>query len=359
MNGEDVLPWKVRFQTISFVDKILFVRHLQVMMKAGFSIAEGLKTISRQIENTRFKAVVDMVAVDVEGGLALSVSLKKFPHIFPDVMVRIIEAGEESGEMSELLERLAVHMKKTHALKSKVRSAMLYPCVVLVAMITVGIVTITFVIPRMLTVFEAANVQLPLPTRILIGIGQFLLQQGIWVAVGVVILVILLIQVSRTPNGRLWIDKILLKLPIVGRIIQKTNIANFTRTLSSFLKTDIPIVRTFEVVAMTLGNRVYQTVIKEASEELRRGVAISSVLLRYPDLFPPMATQFFVTGEETGTLDTVITEIAEFYDADVEETLTNLSTIIEPVLILILGAGVAGLAVAVLLPLMSLSSVIK
>lgn len=358
INAEREFPWRVRLQTISEIDKILFVRHLEVLMRSGFSISDGLKTVAKQVENTRFKAVVDGLARDVESGTSLSTSLARYPNVFPDVMVNIVEAGEETGEMSDLLARLAIHMKKLHALKSKVRSAMIYPSVVLVAMIAVSIVTITFVVPRMTVLFESSNAQLPLPTRILIGISDALIQHGLWFALILVGLIVLVLRVLRNPKARLAFDKFLLKLPLFGRIIQKTNIANFTRTLSSFLKTDIPIVRTFNVVGMTLGNRAYREVVAEAAEKLRQGVSISSVLLSHGKLFPPVVTQIFVTGEQTGTLETIIEEIAEFYEADVDELLSNLATIIEPVLILILGAGVALLAVAVLLPLMSLSSVI-
>lgn len=348
----------MRLQTIPFVDKILFIRHLEVMARTGFSITDALRVIARQTENLRFKSVVGILAADVEAGKNLSTSMQKFPHVFGEVVLNIVQAGEESGEMSDLLQRLAVHMKKVHTLRSKIRSAMIYPSVVLVAMVAVSIVTITFVIPRMSTLFESSGVALPLPTRILIAISDLLINQGQWFALAGIAGIIGLIQAFRKPKTRLWIDRHLLMLPIFGSIIQKTNIANFTRTLSAFLKTDIPIVKTFAVVSMTLGNHYYRQVINEASEKLRKGISVSSVLIEYPKLFPPMVSQIFVTGEATGTLDTIITEIAEFYDADVDETLGNLSTIIEPVLILVLGAGVAGLAVAVLLPMMSLSSVV-
>lgn len=358
INAERDFPWRVRLQTISEIDKILFVRHLEVLMRSGFSISDGLKTVAKQVENTRFKAVVDGLSRNVESGTSLSASLARYPRVFPEVMVNIVEAGEETGEMSDLLARLAVHMKKVHALKSKVRSAMIYPSVVLVAMIAVSIVTITFVVPRMTVLFESSGAELPLPTRILIGISDALIQHGLWYALILIGLIVLALRALRNPKVRLAFDKFLLKLPVFGRVIQKTNIANFTRTLSSFLKTDIPIVRTFNVVGMTLGNRAYREVVAEAAEKLRQGVSISSVLLAHGKLFPPVVTQIFVTGEQTGTLETIIEEIAEFYEADVDELLGNLATIIEPVLILILGAGVALLAVAVLLPLMSLSSVI-
>lgn len=358
VNLEKQFPLRVRLQTISTVDKILFIRHLEVLMRSGFSIADGLKTVAKQVDNTRFQAVVEGLARDVEAGTNLSTSMKRYPNVFSEIVVNIIEAGEESGEMSELLQRLAVHMKKTHALKSKVRGAMIYPSVVLVAMVAVSIVTITFVVPRMTTLFEASSAELPIPTQVLIVISDILIQQGVWLALGAIVLAIGFVQFVKNPKGRLAFDKFVLKLPLVGGIVKKTNIANFTRTLSSFLKTDIPIVRTFEVVSMTLGNHAYREVTFFASDQLRQGTAISTVLLKFPKLFPPMVTQIFVTGEETGTLESIITEIAEFYDADVEEVLGNLQTIIEPVLILFLGGGVAALALAVLLPLMSLSSVV-
>jgi type IV pilus assembly protein PilC len=236
---------------------------------------------------------------------------------------------------------------------------MTYPIVVIVAMIGAAVAMITFVIPKLLTIFEENKAELPLPTRILIWLSDALSHHGLWIGLGVFAMVVGLVLFGRTPRGKWVYDTIFLSAPVAGSIIKKVNLARFTRSLSAMLATDIPIIQTFQIIGRTLGSAHYRRSIDEASQSLRTGTSISRVLSHYPKLYPPLVEQMISVGEESGTLDEVSGDLANFFEEEVDQTMSNLSTIIEPILLLILGVGVAGMALAILLPIYSLSDQIN
>lgn len=347
-----------RLSRIPVVQKIFFTQNLEVMIRTGFSLASALKTISQQTENKRFKEVIVNIQRDVESGVAFSNALAKYPHIFSELFVNMIASGEISGKLDEVLKRLTIQMKKDHALMAKVKSALTYPVIVVIAMVGVAIAMMIFVIPKLLGVFSEAQVTLPLPTRILIGITDLMTQQGVWIALGLIVIVVAFYRLIKTKKGRSLYHKILLKAPIISPIIKNINLARFTRTLSSLLKTDIPIVQTFQIISKTLGNVHYANVMLVIAEKVKQGVSIVKTLEEEKALFPPIVTQMIAVGEESGTLDTISEEVANFYEDSVDQTMANLATIIEPIIMLILGAGVAFLAVSIILPIYSLSEAI-
>lgn len=347
-----------RFSRIPVVQKIFFTQNLEVMIRTGFSLASALKTISQQTENKRFKEVMVNLQRDVESGVAFSNALAKYPHVFSELFVNMIAAGEVSGKLDEVLKRLTIQMKKDHALMGKVKASLTYPVIVVIAMVGVAIAMMIFVIPQLLSVFSSANVQLPLPTRILIGITHLMTQDGVWLALGLIVIIVFVYRLIKTKKGRSVYHKILLKVPIISPIIKQINTARFTRTLSSLLKTDIPIVQIFQIISKTLGNVHYANVMLSIAEKVKQGVNIAKTLEERKDLFPPIVTQMIAVGEESGTMDTISDEIANFYEESVDQTMANLSTIIEPIIMVVLGAGVAYLAVAIILPIYSLSQAI-
>ena len=335
-------------------DKIVFTQNLEVMVRTGFSIAEALKAIVEQTDNKQFKKILVDIQVRVEGGENLSNCLKDYPRIFPEIYTSLIETGEASGKLEESLKQLTIQMKKNHTLFMKVRNALTYPVIVLVAMVGIGIGMLIFVIPKITAVYAESDFDLPIATKIVIGIANFTTNNIIYVIIALVVLIVILIKVFSKPGPKKALHKLLLRLPMAGAIIKKINIARISRTLSSLLSTDIPIVKSFQIISKTLGNRAYKDFVFEGSEKLKKGVSVSDIIKESPLLFPPIIAQMLSIGEQSGTLDSISAEIAEFYEEEVDSTMSNLAVIIEPILMLVLGAGVGLMAVAVVAPMYSM-----
>lgn len=348
-----------KLQGVPIVQKIFFTQNLAVMIRGGFSISRAMATLALQTNHRYFKRIMLSLQSDLEGGSTFSQALKKFPNVFSELFINMVAAGEVSGKLDDVLKTLTMEMKKDHQLISKVKGALTYPIVVVVAMVGAGIAMVTFVVPKLLGVFREANIALPLPTRMLIAVSNQLTQYGLWYGLGAVAVVVGIIAYGRTKRGGRQFDYLILRSPIAGAIIKKVNLARFTRSLSSMLATDIPIIQTFQIIAKTLTSQHYRQSIDDASQALRTGQSISKVLERYPYLYPPIIEQMISVGEESGTLDEVASELANFLEEEVDQTMSNLSTIIEPVLLLVLGAAVAGMAVAILLPMYSLGNAIN
>lgn len=358
-NKKTLLPSFLRFGTrVGLVQRIFFTQNLEVMIRTGFPLSGALHTLAVQTEQKSFRDIILSMQHDIESGKTFSDALQKHQSVFSDLMVNMVAAGEVSGKLDEVLHQITVQMKKDHTLIAKVRSALTYPIIVVTAMVGLVVAMMLFVIPNLMTIFTEAGVQLPLPTRILIWMTTFLTTNGLYVLIGLIILVIILYRVVKTTKGRMVFHSLLLRAPIMGKIIKKVNLARFTRSLSSLLKTDIPIVQTLQIISKTLGNVHYRNAMIAAGEEVKKGVSIAKTLEANPKLFPPIVTQMVTVGEQSGTLDTIIEEVAIFYEEDVDTTMSNLSTIIEPVLMLVLGAGVGALAVAIILPIYNLSQTI-
>lgn len=348
-----------RLQRVPAVQKIFFTQNLGVMLRGGFSISRAMGTLALQTNHKYFKSVILQLQNDLEGGSTFAQALRKFPRVFPELFTNMVAAGEASGKLDDVLKNLTVQMKKDFALISKVEGAMTYPIVVVVAMVGAGVAMITLVIPKLQDVFTQGGGTLPLPTRILIAISDALTHHGLWIGLGMVAVIVGFVMLGRTKRGQWWFDVLILHSPIAGPIVRKINLARFTRSLSSMLSTDIPIIQTFQIIGRTLGSVHFRQSIDQASQALRGGVSIAKVLERYPFLYPPLVQQMVAVGEESGTLDEVSGELATFYEEEVDQTMSNLSTIIEPVLLLFLGAGVAGMALAIMLPIYNLSSQIN
>lgn len=340
---------------VPFVDKFLFVHHLQIMTKAGLSIMSSLDILSKEIENKKLKVTVKKIKEKVENGLQLSEALAEYPKIFPPVYVSMIGAGETAGKLEEALTQVSDQMKKTQNLNSKVRGAMIYPAVILVAMIGISGFVVFYIMPKILVMFEEMNVELPLPTRILIGITNFALSYWWLVIIVLTGLIVAFIRLMKVYNFKRGVHKIMLRLPIFGAIFKKINLARFTLTLSSLLASTIPIVEAVKISAEVLKNLVYKEELNSSAELIKQGQPLSKILMEYPNTFPPMTTEMLAVGEEAGKIEQMLAELSEYYNKEVEDTMSNFTSIIEPVIILLLGLGVGGIAVAVIMPMYSLS----
>ncbi len=346
-----------RFSRIPFVQKIFFVDHLRTMVHASLSLVEALGILAKEIENRKFKKIIEKIKDEVEAGKPLSEALAKYPKAFPPIYVKMVSSGEISGKLDEALEQVTVQMKKSHELASSIRGAMIYPAVILFAMGGVGILMTTVVLPKLIGIFEEFDTELPLATQLLIKLTNFLsnplyLILSISLLVSFVVLFVILLRKSRP--FRKTIHNINLHLPIFGGVIKQINLARFSLTLSSLLKSTIPIIDAMEITAETCSNVVYQDAIHKVAKDIKSGTPISELLRQYDTLFPPMITEMVMVGERSGEVDKLLEELSNFFGNEVDKTMKNFTSVIEPVIILALGIAVAGVAVAVIMPMYSL-----
>ncbi|MFH1947506.1 MAG: type II secretion system F family protein, partial [Candidatus Magasanikbacteria bacterium] len=342
---------------IPLIQKIFFVEHMHTMVHAGLSLVESLETLAKEIENKKLRKIIGEIKQDIEKGQPLGQVLAKYPKAFPPIYVKMIEAGEIAGKLEESLKQVVSQMKKNSKLISSVRGAMIYPAVVITAMVAIGIMMVTVVLPKLTILFQEFDAELPLATRVLIVITDFASQPKnlIMIIIGLVAIIILFsLSLKKYPKFRRTIHNLNLHLPIFGRIIKKINLARFSLTLSSLLQSAIPIVQAVEITGDTCGNVLYRDYLKNTAEKIKTGTPLSEILREADQLFPPMVTEMIMVGERTGEIDQLLDELANFYSEEVDKTMKNFTTIIEPVIILLLGLAVAGIAVAVIMPMYTL-----
>ncbi len=342
---------------IPLVQKIFFVEHLHTMIHAGLSLVESLGVLSKEIENEKLKNIIGEIKTDVEKGQPLSEVLAKHPKAFPPIYVKMINAGEISGKLETSLKQIVKQMKKTHELNSSIRGAMIYPAVIVVAMSAIGVMMVTFVLPKLMVLFEEFEAELPLATRVLIAISNFMSQPlNVVLVITITILAIagFVYSIKKYPGFKRLIHRINLHLFIIGPVIKKINLARFSLTLSSLLKSAIPIVEAVDITAETCGNMLYKEHLHQSTEKIKTGTPLSEILGEKIQLFPPMVTEMIMVGERTGEVDQLLDELSGFYRNEVEKTMKNFTTVIEPIIILVLGLAVAGMAVAVIMPMYTL-----
>ncbi len=336
-------------------EKLFFVQHLSVMIHAGISILTAFRTLAEQTESKAFSRILKEIATKIEGGTSLTQALRGYPKAFNELFVNMVESGEISGKLEDVFRQLHLQMKKQYELVSKIKGALTYPVIVVLIMIFIGIFMMMFIVPKISDVFKQSNAELPLPTKILIGVSHAMADNGVLVFVGMALFVAIFAKILKTKKGLYIFQWIVLNLPIVGGIIKKINLAKFARTSSSLMKTDIMITEAFRITGNTLGNLHYRRILEEVGEKIKKGGQISETLKRYPKFFPPIVTQMVIVGEQTGEIDNILEELSVFYEEEVSQIMENLPSIIEPLLILLLGIGVGGMALAVIMPMYSLT----
>jgi len=339
---------------VPVVEKIFFIQNLALMIKTGFSIGDALTTLGSQIHNKQLRTTVLAVQQAVVKGESFSAALSQHPEVFDDLFTSMIAAGESSGNLEATLFQLAVQLKKSYALKKKIRNALIYPVLIITVMSVVGTGMFIFVIPKILDLYTTGGYTLPLPTRIILWMSDFITDNGLTLLIVLISCVIMFWLALRTQRGRFAWHALLLRLPIVGRILKRVNVAKISRLLHSLIVTDIPIVNSFQIIADTLSNLVYKLHLEKSGDQLAKGSSINSTLATRTDLFEPVVIQMIKVGEEAGVLDTMTEEIATFYEEEVDSIMANLTVIIEPILMIIIGIGVGFLAVSILLPIYAL-----
>jgi type IV pilus assembly protein PilC len=339
-------------------DIVIFTRQFATMINSGLPLVQSLDILAKQSENKNLKKCVEEVLYDVEAGNTLADAMKRHPKIFPDLYTNMVAAGEAGGILDTILLRLATFLEKADALKRKIKGAMIYPGVIFSVAGGAVSVLLIFVIPTFQTMFESAGVPLPLPTRIVIGMSEFL--GSFWWAliVGMVVFVVLFRAYYKTSNGQLVIDKISLHLPIFGNMLRKTAVARFTRTLGTLVASGVSILDGLEITARTAGNRVIHDAIMLSRASIAGGETISEPLKR-SGVFPPMVVQMINVGEQTGGLDEMLSKIADFYDEEVDAAVEALLAAMEPIMIVVLGVVVGGMIVAMYLPIFDMINTVK
>jgi type IV pilus assembly protein PilC len=338
-------------------DLVLFSRQLSTLIGAGVPIVQGLTILLNQIDNPAFKKVVTAVREDIESGTSITEALSRHPLVFGELYVNMVRAGELGGILDIILERLSGYLEASATLRGKIKSAMVYPAVIsLVAGGVTGFLLI-FVVPAFVKIFQQAGAQLPLPTQLLLMFSQFLKRYIILLIIGLVAFIVGLRQYYRTEAGSMRIDTLLLKLPIFGILLKKVAVAKFTRTFGTLVKSGVPILQALETVAKTSGNRVIENAVLQAKEAIREGERISEPL-RTSGAFPPMVTQMISVGEETGNLDAMLAKIAEFYEQEVDSAVSGLTSMIEPVVIVFMGAIIGAIAIAMYMPMFQLGALV-
>ena len=338
-------------------DLAIFTRQFSTMINSGLPLVQCLQILSKQTENPTLREVILDVTNRVEAGATLSEALSRRPEAFDALYVNMVDAGEAGGILDNILMRLATYIEKAVALRRKVVGAMTYPAVVAVVAVSAALFMLLFIIPVFAKVFADFGGQLPLPTRIVVGLSE-LLKSTWWafVALGVG-LAMGIRRYYRTEGGRRVIDGFLLRAPIIGDVLRKTAIARFTRTLGTMIASGVPILAGLEVTAKTAGNKIIEEAVMAARSGIREGETIAAPLAK-SDAFPPMVVQMIAVGEETGALDTMLDRIANFYDEEVNSAVEALTSVIEPIMIVVMGVMVGGMVIAMYLPMFKLVNVV-
>ncbi len=344
---------------VSLTEKLIFIRNLRVMVASGVPLPRALEVLAEQTSSQKFKATIKDIKEKVLAGNMLSSVMGEYPRIFPDLFTNMVKVGEESGTLENVLSQLHIQLEKQHELRSRITGALMYPAVVVIAMLGIGVIMLITVVPQLEKTFKDMNVTLPVTTQFIIGMGHFFTNQW-YIALGVFVLLgIGFLRAPHTKIGKKTLDALTLKLPILSGLVKKTNAATTLRTLSSLIASGVPIVRALEITSSVLGNLQYQDVLKKASEDVKRGGKLSDTLKPYTALYPPLVLQMVEVGEETGQSAEVFAKLAEFYEEEVAQVTQNLASVLEPVLMLIIGTVVGFFAISMLQPMYSLLGSVK
>ncbi len=345
---------KIRlFSRISRKDIVLFSRQLSILISSDVPLVESLRTLSSQVKNPDFKDKILEISEEVEGGTAFSDALSHHPKNFSAFFVNLVKSGEASGKLSQVLSYLAEHLERDYYLTSKIKGAMAYPAFVLFTLLIVLVIMVIFVLPQLIAVLKESGAQIPLITRILIFVIEFLRTKGWIILIFLVPGTIFAWRWRNTPKGKEFFDKTFIRFPLIGGFLKMVYLSRIAESLSTLLAGGISITRTLEITADVVGNATYKEIILKTREEVRKGESISSVFSLFPKEIPPLFTQMAMVGEKTGRLDSILVNISNFYRKEVEVFTDNILSLIEPVLMVILGITIGFFVASIMLPLYS------
>ena len=336
----------------------IFTRQFSTMIDAGLPLVQCLNILAEQSESKTLRSVTGQVARHVEAGSTLADALRRHPRTFDDLFTNLVEVGEAGGILDVVLQRLAAYIEKAAALKRKVKAAMVYPCAIIGVALLVVIFMLTFVIPTFAQMFKDLGADLPLPTKVVMLLSDFVRSYILLLIAGMIGAVMALRSYYRTEGGRATIDALMLKLPVFGTLVRKVAVARFTRTLGTLVQSGVPILDGLRITARTAGNKVVEKAVLQCRAAVTEGKTLADPL-RTSGVFPPMVTQMISVGEQTGALDAMLSKIADFYDDEVDTAVGALTALLEPIMIVVLGVLIGGLVVAMYLPIFKLVTLVK
>ncbi len=343
---------------ITIKDLAIFTRQFSTMINSGLPLVQCLDILGTQTENPRLCKIINDVKQDVEGGATFAEALGKHPKVFDQLFVNMVQAGEVGGILDVILMRLADYIEKSEALRKKIKSALMYPMTVSIIALSIVVLLLVKVVPTFAQMFQGLGQGLPKPTQILLDLSEFT-QNNILYILGFIILVVVGIkQAKKTPKGRLFFDRLTLNAPVFGILIRKVAVAKFTRTLGTLISSGVSIIEGLSITAKTAGNKVLEEAINGAKVSIQGGENISTPL-KASNVFPPMVTSMISVGEETGALDEMLIKIADFYDQEVDTAVDGLTAMIEPLLMAFLGVVIGAVIIALFMPMLQMTNMIK
>ena len=341
-------------QRISLEEKLNFTRNIAVMIGAGVGLVKALGVMARQTRNQKFKKTILEIADSIKKGKTFAETLGNYLDIFPKFYQEMVRAGEKSGKLEESLKLVAMQLKKDYALRRKVRSAMMYPAIILIAMVGIGILMMIYVVPTLVSTFDELNVELPFSTRLIILVSESILKSGVILLAAAAGIFYVALKYFRSERGRKTLAWLFIKTPVIAGINQKFNSARTCRTLSSLIASGVNILEALSTTKGVIQNQFYQEVLESARGKIQKGETISKAFLSYEGLYPPLVGEMIAIGEETGELSKMLLRLAAFYESEVAAATKDLSTIIEPVLMILIGIVVGYFAIAMISPMYSL-----
>lgn len=338
---------------VSISEKMLMTRNLWVMISTGLPLVKGFSILSAQSKSKKMKAALLDIGQEISKGRSIADSFKKYPDIFSELYQSMIQIGEESGTLEDVLKVLSLQLEKEKEMHSKIQKALIYPAILVAVMMIVGVGLAIFVLPKINAFFQSLHANLPITTVIILGAGDFFLQYWPIFLIALIILVSVFLAAARTKTGKFFIDTLMLKIPVVSSLVKKSNTASLIRSLSSLLSSGVSLIRSLEITSGTVSNFYFKQALNDASKEIQKGKKLFSSLMPYQNLFPYGALEMIEIGEETGKTSLILQKLAEFYEEEVSNAAENLSVVIEPFLIVIIGVVVGVFAVSIIGPLYS------
>jgi len=342
------------FSKVSVAEQIIFTKNLSGMILAGLSLSRALSVLKKQTKNSKFGKILSSLMADINSGETFSSALSKFPGVFSKLFVSMVRAGEESGNLAGALTDIGLNLEKSHSLTKKIHGALIYPSVIMSAMVVIGVLMFAFVVPTLASTFKSLGVTLPLSTRLLIFLGNFFSRNLVLTFVIIIGAGLGLYSLFRAKFMAKYIDFVVMKIPVVSNLTKELNTARTARTISSLLLSGVSLTRALEITEDVVQNIYYKNVLNEAKEAIEKGAPFSQAFEAHTNLYPIMMSEMVQVGEETGKLSDMLLQIALFYEEEVENKTKNLSTIIEPLLMIVIGAGVGFFAISMISPLYSI-----
>lgn len=343
------------FSTVSTSEKIIFTRNLSAMLDAGLSLSRALDVLERQTKNPKLKSTLNTIAEDIKKGQNLHTSMEQFPKIFSQLFISMVKAGEESGKMVDALKSISNQMKQAYTLNKRIKGALTYPVIIMFAMVIIGILMMIYVVPTLTKTFDELGADLPASTRAVIAVSNFIVNYTVIFLASLVSAISFIVYWFRTKQGSRVFDFIILHIPVIQELVKETNSARTTRTLSSLLSSGVEVVTAISITGEVIQNSYYKEVLKKAEKSIQKGEQISKAFIENEHLYPVLVGEMISVGEETGKLSIMLKDIADFYEEEVEQKTKNLSTIIEPFLMIFIGTVVGFFALAMITPIYSIS----